>query len=377
MSFTLLSEDRLPRPPNPNERHVLDRIFPGNRGLSILGPFLIVTVNSLPQEPWPAICAGLPVYLTCKDFDIPWELGTAGNQRVHGLQHLNGTSHPSRALYLAVIQYFEEHEISIQQLVWITRSWRVTLTQAATETLPGKLCQVPVFYIFKDSDVLPRASIGRKKDAEQTVDDSVYYPHLRPGVMIVSESFTTTSGVTVTNAAGDKFVSVASHGFPAGEENIYHPQHTDFVIGTVENRIAETDIALARLSPGVNYENSTFANVSEPTGIQLKGFKDPFTIPQFSTLSMDTPFTGMRNPLFLTVSVQRIPNDSSKEHIWTSQTWNWLGQSHPPKDGCCGAALSDEDGYVIGLFRLVLAENEGIGIGAAAEELVNRGYTLL
>ena len=74
------------------------------------------------------------------------------------------------------------------------------------------------------------------------------------------------------------------------------------------------------------------------------------------------------------LTIQRLPLESEHEHLWISQAWAWFGQTQIPKEGCYGAPLFDTQGFVIGFFRYVLAENEGVGIGIAAEEVVTRGY---
>lgn len=375
--FKLLDENRLPRHPTPEERRCLSNLFPGQRGLCVLGPFLVITVDYLPSEPWPVHLAGLPLHLTCTDFDTPWELGNPGNPRVRALEQLNAKRRPTRTLYNAVIQYFEERDIGIYELVWITGFWRVKILDPAIDMLPGAICQITVFYILKEAatQTVPQPSVYRTKDPYRTLNDSLY-PHLRPGIMVASESLTTTSGVAVSNSAGETFITVPSHGFPNSQLDVHHPRGTDPVIGRVGHRIGDTDIALVRLSPGTTFENVTFSSSVERVGVLLKDFRDPFVFESLSTLSMDTPFTGTTDAIFLTVSLLRIPSDADGEHLWISQIWAWLGQRHPPTDGCCGAALWDYDGYVVGFFGYLLVENNGIGIGAAAEELALQGYQL-
>lgn len=378
--FTLVDQDGLSRHPTPEERSTLSCIFPGQKGFYVLGPFQVITVKSLPRDPWPAKMAGLPLYVTCSDFKIPWELGSPGNPRVLALEHLNAKLRPTREIYYAVIQYFENIPIDIHELIWITGSWRANISNTPTEMLlrlPGKICQIAVFYICSESAVLHQASVHRQEDPHQTIDNSSYMTSLRPGIMITSESTTTTSGVVVRNSSGKSYMTAALHGFVDGEINIHHPRETDQVIGRVEKTTQDTDIALVQLAPGVTYVNATFSSDVKPAGVLLRGYKDPYKLEPYATLSMDTPFTGTTNAMFLTVAVSRVPSDAGNEHIWISKPWSWLGQCHPPTDGCCGAAIWDSEGYVVGVFRFLLVENDGIGIGVAAEELSLRGYELL
>lgn len=374
MPFTLLDQHGLPRQPTAAERLALGHLFPGHRGLFVFGPFLVVTMEALPRDPWPMRIAGLPLYLTCSEFEVPWDLGTPGNPRVLALEQHNAKFRGARELYTTVIRYFNDIKINVQELTWIASSWRVRISDMPAEMLqglPGRLCQIAVFYLFEEPADLPQAFVHR-----ETIDDSPY-TDLRPGVMIASESLTTTSGVFVSNSSGERYITVASHGFPSGQSDVHHPRETDPVIGRVENQIQDTDIGLVRLASGINYVNEIFASDVEPAGISLRGYKDPYDLDPYTLLSMDTPFTGTTDAMFLTVSVRRVPSDSDHENTWISKTWSWLGQCHPPTDGCCGAAIWDAHGLVVGFFRFLLIENPGIGVGVAAEELAVRGCRLL
>lgn len=71
-----------------------------------------------------------------------------------------------------------------------------------------------------------------------------------------------------------------------------------------------------RLASEVNYVNEIFASDVEPAGISLRGYKDPYDLDPYTLLSMDTPFTGTTDAMFLTVSVRRVPSDSDHEHTW-------------------------------------------------------------
>ena len=108
MPFTLLDQHGLPRQPTAAERLALGHLFPGHRGLFVFGPFLVVTMETLPRDPWPMRIAGLPLYLTCLEFEVPWDLGTLGNPRVLALEQHNAKFRGARELLLGslTVRYY-------------------------------------------------------------------------------------------------------------------------------------------------------------------------------------------------------------------------------------------------------------------------------
>lgn len=89
-------------------------------------------------------------------------------------------------------------------------------------------------------------------------DDTCCFPNLRPGVMLScgyngGVELCTSSGIIVENSAGDKWLTVASHGFPLGNETVYHPGANDLVVGTIEKIFEDTDISLAKLRMRIRY----------------------------------------------------------------------------------------------------------------------------
>lgn len=376
LGFKLLDNNRLPRNPTRDEFETIGKLFPHHFGTGILGPFLVISVRELPPKPWPVSVAGLPLFLTTKMADIPWNIGKPGKIRHRVLEYLNATENATRLLYDHVIAFFEEQGIYIWEVVWMVGCWRIRVPNTTDiAVLPGYICQAAAFYLFSEGyEYLNRAS--RLKDPTQASFDESAYSPLRPGVAVTSASFTSTSGIMVENAQAQTFMTVASHSFPVSEVNVYQPKQNDN-IGQVDYRIQEADIALVRLRPELEFENRTFSNEADPNGVALKGIRDPFELKRFDVLSMDTSFTGLVDAQFLGVSLYRLPSDAQEECCWVTQLWNWEGQENTlPNDGCCGSVIWDTEGYAVGFFRFVMADSPGIGIGVAAQELVTRGYTL-
>lgn len=79
----------------------------------------------------------------------------------------------------------------------------------------------------------------------------------------------TSSGIAVRRPNGDNFVTVASHSFPPGREDVFHPQQSPNVevMGRVVERLGQTDIALMNFKPGLSYATDLFktGDMRDPT----------------------------------------------------------------------------------------------------------------
>lgn len=363
--------------PPPREFQVLGSLLPTHSGIGVLGPFLVLNVDHLPTKPWPLSVAGLPLFITTATHARPWALGRPGNPRHRVLEHHDGYRTRDRCLYEAVINYFEEEQISISEVVWFFGCWRITLSGASEHpaALPGKICRTTIFYLVEANDRPVDAAFRGKIPARARFDDTPYSP-LRPGIMVASKSRLTTSGVFVKNGRDDVFMTVASHGFPDDDTAVYHPNINASPVGEIDHRLGDTDIALMKLDNGALFENSSFQSNVEPNGVKLKGIRDPFEMKMFDMVSMDTPFVGSIDGQFLTVVMRSMPT-TSQQPQWVTQTWAWFGQdpSSMPAEGSCGSAIWDEDGYVVSFFRYYVDEDHS-GIGVGAHELVRNGYSL-
>lgn len=375
LAFRLQSENHLPRNPTLDEFEILFSLFPACLGVAVLGPFLVIHVEKIPPKPWPVSVAGLPLFLTTNGLEVPWTLGGAGNMRYAVLEHLDARNGGERALYDAVIAFFEEQSIEISELVWFFGCWRVRLAAERDVTsLPGKVCQTTTFYTSEEL-ASPQMAYRQTTPVKWCPDDTEYST-IRPGVMVASSHFLTTSGIFVRGPTSEIYMTVASHGFPDGDSHVHHPQADGLILGKVIHRIEDTDIALAKVEENIVFENRTFQNQVEPGGVFLRGIKDPFQLKYFDMISMDNPYTGLIDGQFLTVGLKRAPSGVPTKKLWVEQLWQWYGQdtSATPLEGCCGSALWDMDGSVICFFQYINTDN--IGIGIAAQELVYNGYTL-
>jgi hypothetical protein len=110
-------------------------------------------------------------------------------------------------------------------------------------------------------------------------------------------------------------VTVASHGFPLGEETVYHPELDRSVISDIKYRVDETDIALLKLQDRVMFENKSFQSLTQPADIeftQVARLHEDLHIND--PLQIDNPFTGYMESLYFGTELRRCVPDDSPDH---------------------------------------------------------------
>ncbi|KAI9769096.1 MAG: hypothetical protein M1840_004447 [Geoglossum simile] len=162
----------------------------------------------------------------------------------------------------AAIHYFDtQTNVRIAAIRWSIDSWRIVIPDGTSlDSLPialaGNLCG----YIFKSKNLESTKAAYRLKEPSSTIarDDSAY-ADLRPGIMLSSarfegigsvparEELLTSFGVLVKDAEDNQYMTVMSHRFPIGEEDVYHNSSNGVIIGDLEKRLDTTDIALVKL----------------------------------------------------------------------------------------------------------------------------------
>jgi len=392
--FTLV-EDGLPRSPRTKkEWNVLMNLFPTTYSVGLYGPFFIIRVQKPPPKPWPLSVAGLPFYITTNEWNTPWIGGKHGlGGRV--LENLNAKHRVTDEIFDAVTSYFDSHtDVKITAVRWSIGSWRITVPDGTlVQKLPKTVASVVCGYVFESQIQQPVEAAYRLKEPSPTVYDDSTCANLRPGIMLSSSRFEgtpsvpargellTTSGVLVKNRRGNEYIQVASHGFPRGEEQVYHPSSNGIVIADVERRLGDSGIALARLRPGFSYQNESFENTITSKSTALKKIRDPCGLRYGDFLYMDNPFTGYSEGQFLGTEYRRVPSDEDCEaHDWVRHQWLWLGQDlvEEPVAGSCGSPVWDENGDLVLFFRFIISQGPEAGhaLGVAATELQKFGFDL-
>ncbi|KAK2735611.1 hypothetical protein FQN55_002195 [Onygenales sp. PD_40] len=129
----------------------------------------------------------------------------------------------------------------------------------------------------------PQGAAFRKKVPNNLVWDSSSYDDIHAGVTVSNggdnqeNKLLTTSGILMEDLEGNCFFTVTSHSFPRNCLGVYHPNKNGKVIGSVDHEIKDSDIALAKLTPGMQYKNETFAANGDDEIIhpfRIRGIRD-------------------------------------------------------------------------------------------------------
>lgn len=392
--FTLV-EDGMPRCPSTEEEwNVLQNLFPTTYSVSLHGLFLIIRVRRLPPKPWPLSVAGLPFYITTNEWNSPWIRGEYGRGgRI--LEDLNAQHRVTDEIFDAVTSYFNTHtNVKITAVRWSIGSWRITVPDGTlVQKLPMVVARTPCGYVFESQIQRPVETAYRLKEPSLAAYGDSTYANLRPGIMLSSSRFggtasvpargelLTTSGVLVKDRRGNEYITVAGHGFPLGEERVYHPSSNGIAIADIEYRLGYSDIALARLRPSFSYQNGGFGNTTTSKSSALNQIRNPFELRYPEFLYMDNPFTGYAEGLWTATERLRVPSDEDVPALtWVRREWIWMGQGlvEEPAEGSCGSPVWDEDGNLVLFFRFVISEGpeSGQAVGVAATELRKFGIDL-
>lgn len=334
-------------------------LFPETVGAGVCGPFLWVTVRKKPSQPWPVSVAGLPLYVSTLDFEIPWRTGGPGNPHFSVLESLDSRSTINEELYYAVVDFFDSRSIEIYQVTWTLGAWQIEVNANVDKgLLPARICQSLVGYLIHDPETGIEAALRLEQPISNEPDDSVC-EFLRPGVMVASSRTASTAGMLVQDKNGKKYITVSALAFPPDDSSIQRPLPQSPSIGSVVSRIRTTDIALAVIDENTVFQNGTFSGVrSEKTF--LKGIRNPTDVKPFEHLFMENSFTGNTDAIFIHARLQRFPSTNPNIYTWIWQDWAWTGQdaARITAQGSCGSALWDEHGNVVSFFLILWREKK-------------------
>lgn len=220
---------------------------------------------------------------------------------------------------------------------------------------------------------------------QDTSDYLQAYHVLTPGVRVSSGrhyfvgqwanvAVGTTAGILLRDNHGQQRLTVAHHGFPDGDD-IYHPTHRGTHIGIIDERFEHLDVALAKLNPSINYDNSTYFESKRPRRL-LRGSE----IELGAWFTVDGMSTGMVSLRAIGITMEVPPRPARMTEIEWSD-WNLFdgyGQINTVlRDGICGAAIVEDDtdnGGVAGFFQ------KGIGEWASSpclDALIDRSWSVV
>jgi hypothetical protein len=383
-NFTLRSDkDGKQRPPSRQEAGAIISAFPNCHAVGLSPPYLVLRFSQLPPKPWPLSAAGLPLYLTTDQYGDPEDfglIGRAGTLSITPSPVLWKT--PTSAMIKEIIQaYRTTYKTPISSIAWLGTRFMVTPADAKANLneLPSTIGRVLVTY--RNSEPKGREAAQRaKQPLDQIRDDSNYGLTLRPGIMISCEAYEggetlTTAGIPVRSPDGERFITVASHGFPLGLETVYHPNGNGSRIGEVKKKLWDTDISLASLNEGISYSCDTFSS-NILAGSTLRGFKRLEDVLIGDNIFMDNPFSGLCEGQVTMVEWANIPCDEDASELpWVGALWMYTGNGRTePANGSCGSVIWDEEENAIAFYRF--SYDGGKSCAISVEPLIQMGMVI-
>lgn len=384
LSFSL-REDGAQRNPTQEIEEIFS-VFPTCIALTLMNPFLILQYKTLPGFPWPITVTAIPVYFTTHPESFPLELGlpAAGPPLLLPCE-LQRWKTPSFDTMHQLFQAFDERKVAINGFQW----FGVRLLGEVhgdppvqwESYFPKRVNKIHISYVFQTTIETP-GSLRLKTPTDVEPGDGNYSNMLRPGVILSSgigadgSELRTTSGVCVESPSGEKFVTCASHGFPLGLEDAYHPSAAGSKIGTAVRQFWDTDISLLRLAEGIQYSRKPFSS-SDYDAVPLTSINNPLTLCIGDYMYMNTTFNGHCEGCFVGMKTARIPSDEPGiPHHYIFGTFAYLGNgSERLLDGCCGGVVWTEQGEAIGQFRF-LSKERSLAYITSFEHLIQLGYQL-
>ena len=381
-----------------SNKHLVLRLFPDTTGLSFDG-FLVIYFSKLPPTPWPRVIAGVPCYSTTDIYDqgpLGSVLGFPGRSKIHVATELDGQNLESNweKLFVTAKNFFDLAQISITEIQYWSNFLAVVLEDDNPDLakLPRKIGHCNCFYHFEKDMRRPQHYPAlRSLNPSDDQADSSQYQLLRPGVMLGSEKdpqngieMLTSSGVLVRHdQTGERFITVASHGFPNGHK-VYHPSCNGKEIGKLVHNLPHTDISLVELQSSIQYINETFqtSTMSDPP-VRFRGLAKVDETRPGDFAYMESPFNGYMEGTFGTPAFIRLPADdpNQSKQSWIRARWDYMGQGFggEVKAGVCGSAIWNEDLKVVGFFRYMCQEGmmKDWCFSVAAECLIEKGYSLV
>lgn len=373
-----------PMMPATEQIEIVKQIFDGVFEVSVNASFMIVRCRTLPAKPWPITFGGIPLWLTDSIDDTPMIEGKPGRTfPVLPHMYLSRKESPSGADFALIAKYFlDELSIVVSEIMWNGPSLRLRLQSTVPDiNLPAKIGGLVAFY--GDSSAIPdyQEAARRLISPSTTIrDDTCYLPNLRPGVILScgrqgGEELFTSSGVIVKDEAGQTWMTVASDGFPLGNETVHHPNANYPMIGTVEKIIGETDISLVKLYKGYNYTPQTFASELKEA-INITSLRRPTGLRTGDILSMENAFSGYCEGTFVDTIWKSIPEgEGLRSQPWVIISSFYLGNGlEEPLEGSCGTPVLTDEGEVVGLFRFLTASGKAYCV--SPEALIDMGLQL-
>ena len=238
--------------------------------------------------------------------------------------------------------------------------------------------------ILDPQSYLPEPTMGPLPQDGTNYLDQPAFRMICPGVRVSSGHSTTkgehteriastTCGIRVRKGTSD-LITVANHGF-LDSVDVYHPDTDGEVIGQIEDRYPELDVAMVRLNPShlARFQNKHYFQAEPPRrlGVREVGKGKWFEVDGMSSGLVGLYHEGTR--LRRRLRAARFPpsshTDWSVEDIY--RIFGAVGTT--VMDGMCGAPIVQiGTGAVAGFFHVV--DGDGWAISATLDDLIAEGY---
>lgn len=378
---------------------LLLHLFPDTKAVNFDGYFLVFWLGTLPPKPWPVTIAGVQPYFTIDPNDdgpIP-PIKRPSKSRLRVSAEINAINLPPTRIddaFELVFDFFAKSETSITEVQYWKNFFVIVLENEDTDLteVPSAIGRCNCFYLFEKEMGRPKLNefpARRIRDPTGDVVDDSKYDILRPGVMLSSArhdtthlEYRTTSGVLVEDCLGERYMTVASHGFPNGDK-VFHPCSMGKEVGQIIMEISHTDVALVKLHDKVHFVNETFESpLDGATPTQLKEFIPVDETQIGSNIYMNSPLLGYSEGTCGPHSRIRVPSDDPNEPelVWIKARWLYLGQGSVDhlEDGVRGSVIWNDDGNVIGFFRYAPRSGHYMDwcLTVASDNVIERGYKI-
>ena len=347
----------------------------------LTAPYIIVICTKIPSGPLPFTVGGLPITFATKyTDDLRYKLGTPAKKRKHIVTSLNfhNKDKVTDEAIWTIAGELQQLHLRPTEIGFMRGACRLAFPHSVDPTdIPYRIAGCPVYVQFHSATATRlKTPIGTNTDTNNYLEHADRT--LRPGVMFSSsldgneQYLSTSSGLLVEDAQGNRYVTCALHGFrPDGI--VFHPDPIrGRQIGKVVQEFSRIDVGLVRLEPGISYTNEFFeSKEGGASGLIPRAFADADSTKNYCTLEMDNPFNGScagtiigLNSIFDGVKYQK-----HELVIFEHGTG-----AH---DGCCGSPIVDENGWVTAMFRFVDITRTGVGFALPAAEVEKLGLKLV
>ncbi|KAK0709346.1 hypothetical protein B0T26DRAFT_805084 [Lasiosphaeria miniovina] len=330
---------------------LLCSIFPGAYNVARARSHLIFQLSRWPSPPWPLTVGGLPITLVIRDvltaegraFIFPRQIFGNGSIPICSEAHYTNAATFSDALLCRlrsdINAYFLKHAPPGVRMLELIHT-----------------CE-RAFYVVLDD-----------------------HPGAPPAV------FSTTSGVLVQNAAGDTFMTSASHGIGEGG-TVWHADRPDRTISETVVEIPFTDVSLLKLKDDVVFVNKIFETDAGavPQFTRLKTSTDELSYG--SLCYLNSPYTGNMDAVLVANSIRYFetsPYLTESQLAYNLYNWSYTGQKEgnegkfQPPDGTCGSVIWNDEGVITGFYHYHIEDGPwaGFALSASASAVVDAGYSL-